>query len=122
MNKRNRIVLRKIIEESAALAKLLHDIDEQTFLANDEKMRATCMTIINIGELAKNLDEGFRKSYAHIPWKDMVGLRDVSAHGYFTLRMPDIWVFATEEFPTYAMQIKEILESEEKTNRSGAPT
>ena len=116
MNKRNRKVLLKIIEESAALAKLLHEIDEQTFLADDEKMRATCMTIINIGELAKNLDDGFRKNYDHIPWKDMVGLRDVSAHGYFTLRMPDIWIFATEEFPTYAMQIKEILANEEETD------
>ena len=116
MKKRNRILLLKIIEESATLAKLLHNIDEQTFLANDEKMRATCMTIINIGELAKNLDDDFRESHKHIPFKDMVGLRDVSAHGYFTLKMPDIWVFATAEFPTYAMQIKEILENEEETD------
>ena len=35
MKKRDRTVLLKIIEESATLAKLLHGIDEQAFLAND---------------------------------------------------------------------------------------
>ena len=109
MNRRDRIILQKITEEAAVLAQMLHGIDESVFLADDEKMRATCMTLINIGELIKNLSSDFRESNKHIPWKDMAGLRDVAAHGYFTLRMPDIWIFAAAELPMYATQIREIL-------------
>jgi len=68
------------------------------------------MTLINIGELVKNLSMDFRQAYPHIPWKEMAGLRDVTAHGYFTLRMPDVWIYATEGLPLHAMQIKEILD------------
>ena len=112
MNKRDRIILVKIIEETTMLAKMVDGIGESDFLANDEKMRAVCMTLINIGELVKNLTEDFRKDYQQIPWKDIAGLRDVAAHGYFTLRMDDIWVCAASELPTYSKQIEDILHKE----------
>ncbi|MCL2325422.1 MAG: DUF86 domain-containing protein [Proteobacteria bacterium] len=112
MNKRDRIILLKIIEEAAALARMTDGIDESDFLANDEKTRAVCMTLINIGELVKNLSGSFRSDNCQIPWKDIAGLRDVAAHGYFTLRMPDIWIYATKELPIYAMQISALLNAE----------
>jgi uncharacterized protein with HEPN domain len=116
MKKRNKIVLLKIVEESAVLAQMLRDVDESAFLTNDEKMRATCMTLINIGELVKNLDDDFRNNHPLIPWRKIAGFRDVAAHGYFTLRMPDVWIFAVTELPTLSDQIKEILRNEEKTD------
>ena len=79
-------------------------------------MRATCMTLINIGELVKNLDKDFRTNHPLIPWKDMAGLRDVAAHGYFTLIMSDVWLFATTELPLFTDQIKEILDNEKETD------
>jgi len=115
MNKRDIIILHKIVEESAVLTQMLDGIDEALFLANDEKMRAVCMTLVNIGELVKNLSNDCRQKYEQIPWKDIAGLRDVTAHGYFTLRMPDIWIFAANEFSVYAEAIKEILTNEEET-------
>ena len=92
------------------ISNMLIGVDESAFLANDEKMRAICMTLINIGELIKNLSDDFREEYPNIPWKDMAGLRDVTAHGYFTLRMPDIWIYASKELPTFAEQIQAILD------------
>ena len=116
MNKRDKIILHKIIDESAVLARMLEGVNESEFLLSDEKMRAACMTLINIGELVKNLSDAFRLRYQQIPWKDMAGLRDVTAHGYFTLRMPDIWIFASGELPAYMKYIKEILENEAGLN------
>ena len=115
MNQRDRVILRKIVEEATVLAKMLDGVDESIFLANDEKMRATCMTLINIGELVKNLTDGFRRHYQQIPWKEIAGLRDVTAHGYFTLRMPDVWIFASTELPVCVESIRKILDDEVKT-------
>jgi uncharacterized protein with HEPN domain len=78
MKKRNRAILMKIIDETKALAQMLHGIDKSTFIVNDEKMRAVCMTLINIGELIKNLDDDFRQEHGHVPWKSMAGFRDVA--------------------------------------------
>ena len=112
MNKRDKIILKKIIDEAAALAQMLHGIDESVFLSSEEKMRAVCMTLINVGELVKNLDNDFRQNHSQLPWKNIAGLRDVAAHGYFTLKMPDIWIYASIELPMYAAQIKGILDNE----------
>ena len=115
MSKRNTAILTKIVEEAFALEQILNEIDESAFLANDLIVRATCMTLINVGELIKNLNEDFRVSHSHIPWKDIAGFRDVAAHGYFTLRMDRVWLYATKEMPVFVAQIKEILHSENES-------
>ena len=109
MTKRDRTILNKIVHEAAVIAEMLNGIDETVFSGNEEKMRAVCMALINIGELVKNLNREFRLEHKQIPWKDMAGFRDVAAHGYFTIRMPDVWLYAATELPLYAEQIKEIL-------------
>ena len=114
MKKRNRSILVKIVEEAATLAQMLHGVNESSFLINDEKMRAVCMTLINVGELIKNLNDDFRAKYNHVPWRDVAGFRDVAAHGYFALRMAEVWIYASKEMPVFAVQIKEILDNEEK--------
>ena len=110
MNKRDKIVLCKIVEEAAMVARIINDIDEQGFLVNDEKMRSVCMTLINIGELVKNLSDNLRLKYQNVPWKDIAGFRDVTAHGYFTLRMQDVWIYASGELPVIAANISEMLD------------
>ncbi|MDR1834854.1 MAG: DUF86 domain-containing protein [Fusobacteriaceae bacterium] len=109
MNERDRSILLKIVEESDVLSKMLSGKDEQSFLENDQLMRATCMTMINISELTKKLTMEFRQESEQVPWKDMAGLRDVTAHGYFTLQMSDIWIFASTELPEYTAKIRDIL-------------
>jgi len=105
---RNLTILNKIIVEAETVAKILKGLDDVSFLSNDEKMRAVCMTLINIGELIKNLDDNFREVHKQIPWRQMAGFRDIAAHGYFTLRMEDVWKYASIELPTFLVDIKDI--------------
>ena len=114
MTKRDRIILQKIIEEADILMQVLCSIDEEVFLASEEKKRTTCMTLINIGELVKNLNMEIRTRYASIPWKRIAGFRDVASHGYFLLRLSEVWVYASQEVPLLRVQIKEILANEKE--------
>jgi uncharacterized protein with HEPN domain len=109
MTKRDRIILEKLLEETNIVAGIIEGLSEATFLAKNEKQRAVAMTLINIGELVKNLTADFRLQHNQIPWKSMAGLRDVAAHGYFTLRMEEIWVYASVDLPIVAAEIKELL-------------
>ena len=67
------------------------------------------MTLINIGELVKLLSDDTKQRNSSIPWRSISGLRDVTAHGYQTLRMEDIWETITTDIPILQKQIKEIL-------------
>ena len=52
-----------------------------------EKLDAACMVLIAIGESIKNLDKVSEQkllpTYPSIPWKKVMGIRDVMAHHYF---------------------------------------
>jgi uncharacterized protein with HEPN domain len=109
MTKRDSLILQKIVTESEVVGKLLDGVDEAMFLSDEQKMRAVCMTFINIGELVKNLTAELRLSYPEIPWKNISGLRDIAAHGYFTLDMRAIRKTALEALPTFEKEVQSIL-------------
>ena len=60
--------------------------------------RAVCMTVINIGELIKNVTVETRLSNQQVPWKAAAGFRDIAAHKYQTLKMEDVYQTVTEDF------------------------
>jgi uncharacterized protein with HEPN domain len=109
MNERDRSVLIHICEEAAVIAELLRGFDLASFLKDERTKRAIAMSLINIGELIKLLSADMRLQNEQIPWKDIAGLRDVTAHGYKTLRMNDIWDTAVNEMPQLKKDIEAIL-------------
>ena len=66
------------------------------------------MTLINIGELVKNLSEDFKLEYPLIPWRRITGMRDITAHKYQTLRMEDVWLTATQDIPQLEAELKQL--------------
>lgn len=64
------------------------------------KMAATCMLLESIGESAKKIDrlmpDFLIKNEPDIPWKQIKGLRDHIAHGYFELDATTIFETAKE--------------------------
>ena len=109
MQRRDEIVIKKVLSEIAIGLEMLGDTDLDAFL-NDEKLkRALGMTVINIGELIKNVAEETRKEYPNIPWKAVAGMRDITAHKYQTLRMEDVYTTVKEDFVTLKEQLKLII-------------
>lgn len=112
MKKRDLVVLKKILQETNEIAKMVCGISESDFIANEEKQRAVCMTLINIGELVKNLSNEFRVQNVNIPWKKIAGMRDIAAHGYFTLKMTDIWQTVQSDVPVLKNQIADLINAD----------
>lgn len=67
------------------------------------------MTVINIGELVKNVTEETRKEHSNIPWKVIAGMRDITAHKYQTLRMEDVYTTVKEDFVLLKGMLKSIV-------------
>jgi hypothetical protein len=99
MNERDRQILIRLRGEVRLVSQMLDGFDLQSFLGDERTKRAVCMTLINIGELVKNLSDEFRMAHNHIPWRAISGLRDITAHKYQTLRMEDVWLTATRDIP-----------------------
>ena len=110
MDRRNKVILDKILDEIKVIALLIDGYDYPHFESDEKTKRAVCMTLINIGELVKNLSDDFKSSITEIPWRKISGLRDVTAHGYQALRMDYIWETIITDVPALEKQIQGILE------------
>ncbi|MBQ8004074.1 MAG: DUF86 domain-containing protein [Oscillospiraceae bacterium] len=116
MQHRDNVILKKINSELSLALDMLCGVSFNDFDENEVLKRAVCMTVINIGELVKNLSEELRKEHSHIPWKFIAGFRDVAAHKYQTLKMKDVYKIVFEDFPELKSNIDKILSSEALSN------
>ena len=113
MQRRDSVILKKILSEIRIAFEMLGDTDLDSFLSDEMLKRAVGMTVINIGELVKNITEDTRRAYPSVPWKAIAGMRDIAAHKYQTLRMEDVYNTVTMDFPELQEQLTRILETEE---------
>ena len=70
---------------------------------------AITMPILQIGELAKNFSKDFYTKYNKIPWREVMGMRDVFAHHYGTIDYDIVWETATKEIPELEEYLNKIL-------------
>jgi len=70
-----------------------------------------------IGEATKNLPDDFKTLYPSVAWKQVAGLRDVIAHGYFRVDFEVLWEIITDTLPDFKIQILKILKKERKREK-----
>ena len=109
MEHRDRVILQKVLSEIEIAQNMMGNCSLEQFEQNEMLKRAVSMTVINIGELVKNLGGETRAAHTHIPWKAIAGFRDIAAHKYQTLRMEDVYETVAEDFPSLKEQINKIL-------------
>ena len=64
---------------------------------NDRKTQSSViMQLQVIGELVKKIPDNL-KSDVNLPWKQMIGLRDMISHDYFSLDLEEVWNTATKD-------------------------
>lgn len=92
-----------ILECISLLEKYTSGLSYDDFLSNITVQDAIIRRLEIIGEATKHISNETRDLFPTIPWKTMAGLRDVAAHGYFTLSPKIIWETASKR----ALEIKE---------------
>lgn len=70
---------------------------------------ATTMCILQIGELAGRLSPEFTAAHSDVPWKSIKGMRNVAAHAYGSISIPDVWDTITADIPVLKAYCKNIL-------------
>ena len=103
--KRDEVILQKVLKEIELLENMVKDIDVVSYLAHEEKKRATAMTLINIWELVKHLSEDFKKTAKDFPFDEIRATRHLAAHEYQTLRFENIWDTIEIDIPLLKEQV-----------------
>ena len=67
---------------------------------SDKKVRYAVERCIEvIGEAARHVSQSFQESHPEIPWKRIIGLRNILAHEYGEILVERIWRVALENVP-----------------------
>jgi uncharacterized protein with HEPN domain len=64
------------------------------FLADKRTQQAVIMSLIIVGEAATKIMDrhaAFAETHASIPWRNMRGMRNHIAHGYFDINLEVVW-------------------------------
>lgn len=62
-----------------------------------------------IGEAVSRLSDVFRSRHADVPWKEIIGMRNILVHGYFEIDPEIVWTTVERHLPTLKERICEML-------------
>ena len=100
MDIRTRNILEHMLEDALEAVQFASGFDDANLLASSKLHRkAVVMSILNIGELAKNLSHEFKLAHNEIPWRKISGMRDIAAHGYHIMDDDIIWYVVRNFIP-----------------------
>ena len=81
----------------------------EAFAANDEKRAAVERQVFVIGEAAASLPDEWKQSRPGVPWRKIIGLRNVLAHGYWAIDAEELWDVARNKVPEFVGELRPLL-------------
>jgi uncharacterized protein with HEPN domain len=72
---------------------------KDAFLTDTIAQDAVLRVLQVLSESCKRLSEEFVKKHSNIPWKDIIGIRNVLVHDYLGVDLERIWEIVTIDIP-----------------------
>lgn len=78
---------------------------------NKDRMLALALVkeIEIIGEAASKISEKVRAKYPHIPWLDIISMRNHLIHAYFDVDLDVVWNTVTKDLPPLITELEKII-------------
>lgn len=74
-------------------------MDYESLKADRRTQAAVLYEIIIIGEAANRLSAEFRVNHSNVPWKDIIGMRNILAHQYDNVDSEVVWDVIHQDIP-----------------------
>ena len=98
-----------VVAAGEAIIRYTDGVTFEAFAANDEKRAAVERQVFVIGEAAARLPEEWKQRRPDVPWRKIVGLRNLLAHGYWTIDVEELWDIARNKVPEFVAELRPLL-------------
>jgi uncharacterized protein with HEPN domain len=104
------LYLADILDAIEAIERFVKDFDEARFLADELVQSAVLQKLSLIGEAAARLSDATRDGLPEIPWKEIIGFRNIAVHAYFSVDWRIVFVTVTDDLPALKQLIATLVE------------
>jgi uncharacterized protein with HEPN domain len=110
--KRKHVYLIDILEAMNKIEVYIRGIDFDSFCVNEMMFDAVIRNLEIIGEAARNLPEEIKTKHTEIPWRQMIGVRNILFHEYFGIDNSIIWEIIKTNLPEIKPNIVRAIQEE----------
>ena len=98
------------ILDSARLAiSCVRDVDWTRFASDVQLQDSVIRRLEVIGEAARRVSDDFQSLWPDLPWRDMIGMRNVMIHGYDTVDLSIVWRTVQHDLPDLVRAVEGIM-------------
>jgi len=112
-NKDNLVYIHHILDAITQVETYLENVNFETFSSNRMIFDAVTRQLEIIGEASNNIEDEFQKQFPNIPWRKVIGTRNLLIHEYFGVNKKVIWDACQDDIPELKKIILQIISESE---------
>ena len=98
-----------ILDAIAKIREFCKGTDRAGFAKDERTREAVVRKLEIIGEAANKVSPEFKLLHASIPWRGIIGQRNVIAHDYGDIKNEKVWLVAIEMIPNLASEVEKLI-------------
>ena len=107
----DKVRLQHILEAILEIENYVESVGIDTFTTNSMMFNATVRQLEIIGEAANRLSEQVQTENKSIPWRQIIGLRNMVIHEYFGIDKILVWNVIKQNLPDLKIKISLIIDT-----------
>jgi uncharacterized protein with HEPN domain len=104
-----KLYIQDIIEAIEKIQIYIKNFDIESFKKDSKTYDSIIHNFFIIGEAAGKIPEEIQEKYNKIDWRGIIGMRNIIAHGYFSIDPDIVWKTIQDDLPLLKQQIKQII-------------
>jgi uncharacterized protein with HEPN domain len=111
MNRENQYLLDMLNAAKIAMSHIA-DKTEESFYQDILCQDAVVRRIEIIGEAARRISPETQAKMTEIPWKEIIGMRNILIHEYDDVSIRVVWQTVNQQLPNLALMLESLINSE----------
>ena len=107
--------LNHMLDAAINACNFAHGKSRDEFYKDLQLQYAVAHAVQIVGEAASKVTSEGRAELSDIPWKDIIGMRQVLVHAYFKAEVDILWDTVLVKLPPLIVQLETILASEDSS-------
>lgn len=99
INERDRVLINYILDAAHSIKRFVDGMKLEDFADNDLVLSAVVKKFEVIGEAANRLSQETQRALPNIPWRDIIGMRNILIHDYTGIDAESVWNTITIHLP-----------------------